>query len=245
MFAELLRHQLEVSHDHALAFSLHQRASQWYEEHDLPDDAIFHALQAKDWERSLKLLIPEVDKRMQRGEMRTAIGWLQALPDDVLRSQPRLFSEYCGALVFAGEPEAANSAIAFLEQTAREDTAIQGEIASLRAVMAGRRGDLPTDAEQSQKALALLPQTSYDARSRASTELGNIRYSEGRLEEAIRHYADAYEAAKKTGRLWTAANGLGWAARALWMRGELKRSGEMAEEAVDLAGQSPAAASPL
>ena len=44
LFAELLRHQLEATSGAEEVTALHQRASQWYEDHGFGDDAVHHAL---------------------------------------------------------------------------------------------------------------------------------------------------------------------------------------------------------
>ena len=245
LFAELLRHQLEASVAAEEIQALHQRASQWFENNGLMDDAVNHAIAGKDWERAIRLLQNESSKRMNSGELRTALGWFQALPQEVLRSRPRLFSQYCGALVYSGQLETADAAIDYLERKAGEDPALLGEVASLRASMAGRYGDVPKQVEQAQKALSLLPADSYEARGRAGNELGMIRFYAGFLDEGARLLTESYEAGKRSGNLWMAANSLGWAGRAYWMMGDLKRSAEMPREAIGMAGESPAAASPM
>jgi len=244
LFAELLRHQLEASPGASPA-GLHQRASQWYEDNGLLDDAINHALAAGDWERSVRLLRGESEKRKNRGEIKTVMNWFEALPKDVLRSDPRLYSQYCGALVFAGQLDTADDALAYLDQKAGRDPALQGEVASLRAAMAGRRGDVARLVEEAEKALSLLPLDSYEARGRASSELGMVRYYAGLLDEGADLLVQACEAAKQSGNAWTAANALGWAGRAYWMKGNLSRAAELARQAIELAGESPAAASPM
>ena len=171
--------------------------------------------------------------------------WFEALPKDVLRSHPRLYSQYCSTLVFAGQLETADDALAYLEQKAGQEQALQGELASLRAAVAGRRGDVARQMEEAEKALALLPPDSYEARGRASSELGMIRYYAGLLDEGAKLLIDGCEAAKRSGNAWMAANALGWAGRAYWMKGELGRAAELGRQAIELAGESPAAASPM
>jgi LuxR family transcriptional regulator, maltose regulon positive regulatory protein len=245
LFAELLRHQAEISFSPEAMATLHGQASQWYEGHGMLDDAIYHAISSRDWEQSLRLLHPAAEKRIYRREIRTVLNWLQALPDEVLRSHSGLYSQYCSALVFVGESEAAVTAVTHLETIAQQDRSLDGVVASLHSAMAARAGDIPRLVEQAGKALSLLPATSYDPRCRAGNELAMIRYAEGNLDEAVRLWLDAYEAARGSGNSWSGANALGWAARDLWMKGDLGLSADMSRKAVAMARQSPAAASPL
>ena len=71
LFAELLRHQLEAKSGADEGMVLHQRASQWYEDHGFPDDAIHHALVARDWERAMRLIYAQSEERESIGESGT------------------------------------------------------------------------------------------------------------------------------------------------------------------------------
>jgi LuxR family transcriptional regulator, maltose regulon positive regulatory protein len=245
LFADLLHHQLSLNISIAEIKKLHTVASEWYAENHFPDEAIFHAIESKDWQRCLTLLYPECEKRNNRGEIQTVVNWLQRIPETVLRSHPTIYIKYCSAMVYSGEVETANTTLHYLEQMALDDNALQGEVASLYAALADRSGDVPSLVEHAQKALKLLPETKYEARSRAYWELGLISYVQGRLDEAIQLLSNSYEAAKQANNTWMGANALGFAARSLWMKGEIQLSIEIARKAVEMGGQSPAAASPL
>jgi len=68
LFAELLRHQLEVKSQTDEVIALHQRASQWFEGHGFPDDAIHHSLAQQDWQRAISLIYAQSEERRNRGE---------------------------------------------------------------------------------------------------------------------------------------------------------------------------------
>ena len=83
--------------------SLHQRASQWYEPHDLTEDAVSHALAARDFDRAAHLIeraMPAIRRHRQEAVM---YGWLQALPDDTLRRSPVLSVFYGDLLMHSGD----------------------------------------------------------------------------------------------------------------------------------------------
>ncbi len=245
LFADLLQHQLSLHATVTEIKKLHMSASEWYAANHFPDEAIFHAIESEDWQYCLTLLYPECEKRNNRGEIQTVVNWLQRIPAIVLRSHPTIYIKYCRALVFSGEVETANTALQYLEQTALNDDALQGEVASLYSALADRSGDVPRLIEYAQKALKLLTETEYEARARAFWELGLVNYVQGHLDEAISLLNNSYEAAKRANNTWMGANALGFAARSLWMKGEIKLSIEIARKAVEMGGQSPAAASPL
>ena len=78
LFAELLRHRLEIESPDGIAH-LHRRACQWYADHGFTADAIRHALAALDWERASDLILSTHSSLLKRGEVVTLLGWFQAL----------------------------------------------------------------------------------------------------------------------------------------------------------------------
>ncbi len=103
----------EVLHAHLMAEqpdlvpALHRRASEWYEQHGSAPDAIHHALASKDFERAatlIELAVPEM-RRNRQGAAITELGWLKALPDELVRSRPVLSVDYAFALFGGGELE--------------------------------------------------------------------------------------------------------------------------------------------
>lgn len=86
---------------------LHRRASEWYEHNGLAADAIHHALAAKDFERAatlIELAVPEMRRNRQEAT-HTELGWLKALPDELVQFRPVLSVAYAYALFGSGELE--------------------------------------------------------------------------------------------------------------------------------------------
>jgi LuxR family transcriptional regulator, maltose regulon positive regulatory protein len=244
LFGELLRHQLEMHYGTEMVTRPHQRASKWYEENKLPDDAIYHALAARDWDRGMKLIGAESESRLKQGEWNTLLGWFQAIPDEILRARPRLYSQYGNVLVTAGQFEAAEGALIYLENTAQQDASLLGEVALFRAILAKERDDVPYQIEQLRKALSLLPPIETAYRARASYLLGLIEYNAGQLEEAQSLLTDAYRMAREAADYWVWARAASHLGMTLWLRGKLQSASGMAKQAAEAAGRSPVAAPP-
>jgi LuxR family maltose regulon positive regulatory protein len=105
LFADVLRVRLKIEHPDQVS-ALHQRASEWYEHNGSAADAIRHALAAKDFERAaglIELAVPEM-RRNRQGATVTELGWLKALPDELVRCRPVLSVAYAFALFGGGEP---------------------------------------------------------------------------------------------------------------------------------------------
>ena len=83
LFADVLHAHLMKKQSNQVP-TLHQRASEWYEQDGSPPDAIYHALAAKDFERAaglIELAWPEMDQTFQSNSW---LGWAKALPDDLV-----------------------------------------------------------------------------------------------------------------------------------------------------------------
>ena len=104
LFAEVLRLHLMAEQPDQIP-TLHRRASEWYEQNGSAADAIRHALAAEDFERAADLVELAVPAMRQSRQEATMLGWLKALPDELLRVRPVLSVHYAGALLLGGQLE--------------------------------------------------------------------------------------------------------------------------------------------
>ncbi|MDB5075178.1 MAG: ATP-dependent transcriptional regulator, partial [Chloroflexi bacterium] len=104
LFAEVLSaHLMEEQLDQVS--TLHRRASEWYERHGSASDAIRHALAAEDFERAAGLVEQAVPEMLRSRQEATGLGWLKALPDELLHVRPVLSALYAAALLVSGQLE--------------------------------------------------------------------------------------------------------------------------------------------
>lgn len=96
LFSAFLRGQM-VREMPAEIPRLHLNASQWYEQHGQPVEAIEHALQGGHQARAIALLEPQVDELLKSGRMRLLARWFSALPEDEVTRRPTL----CMARIWA------------------------------------------------------------------------------------------------------------------------------------------------
>jgi LuxR family maltose regulon positive regulatory protein len=108
LFADVLQARLMEEQPNQ-GSDLHLRASQWYEQHDLPSHAIHHAFAAEDFERAaslVELAWPAIFRGFQPA---TWLGWVKALPDELVRARPVLSVGYAWTLLDGGELQAAEA----------------------------------------------------------------------------------------------------------------------------------------
>ncbi|HEX6551485.1 MAG TPA: LuxR C-terminal-related transcriptional regulator, partial [Ktedonobacteraceae bacterium] len=89
LFADVLRSQLQHI-EPTLPPQLHQRASAWYEQHDLPVEAVQHALAVPDAELAARLIEAGSAAAFSQGQTFTLLGWINALPEELVQTRPFL-----------------------------------------------------------------------------------------------------------------------------------------------------------
>jgi len=217
LFADVLHaHLMEEQPNQVPA--LHQRASEWYERNGSPADAVRHALTAEDYERAaalVELAWPAMDGTFQSA---TWLGWVKALPDELVRTRPVLSAGYAWALLAYGELEASEARLRDAErwldatpdmtglsedpvpETGVAEMVVVDEeqyrslpvtIANARAYYAQTLGDAPGSVKYARRALDLLPEEDHFGRGRAAVLLGLAQWASGDLETALQTLAGA------------------------------------------------------
>jgi LuxR family maltose regulon positive regulatory protein len=242
LFADLLRHRLDMVCGSKRVALLHAQASQWYETNGFPADAVHHALAAHDWERAATLVHDVSGSLMIRGEVTTLVGWLQALPDEVVHARPRLCLECSWPLILTGQLDAAESYLGQAEQAAQDDAAFLGGIVAAQAYIARTRGDARRTIELSQRALTLLPQDDLSSRSIVALNLGLAHWHRGHLAEAEQALTEADHAALQSGNNHVRLMALGTLGPIQAAQGKLHQATVLCRQAIRLGEQSPAIA---
>jgi LuxR family maltose regulon positive regulatory protein len=151
LFAELLRNRLEQSQPDQVPV-LRRQASEWCERARLIDEAISYALAARLYERAADLVQHYASEAARHGAYLSLHHWLESLPEDIIRSRPRLCIWYGGTSMYhsleaaEGWAEAGERALAARAGEADGHGAsdlIWVDLLNLRANIAYVRGDGP------------------------------------------------------------------------------------------------------
>src|SRR6266705_4062355 len=126
LFAEVLAAHLRAEQPD-LVSTLHRRASEWYEHNGSTADAIRHALSACDFERAADLVELAIPAMRQSRQEARVLGWLKALPDELLQVRPVLSVGYAWALLLNGELEGVEARLQNAERWL-DTTADRGEM---------------------------------------------------------------------------------------------------------------------
>ncbi|MGF9649460.1 LuxR C-terminal-related transcriptional regulator [Pseudarthrobacter oxydans] len=210
LFAEVLR--ARVSHEEPdLQQSLHRRASEWYQHHDLLEDALKHALAAGDFERAgalLEAVMPAIRKSRQDATLR---AWLNALPDHIVRANPVLSVFYAWLMLTSGDLGAVEQRLqdaehglaeasrdgertrelrTGLKAGSEEFSALPVTIAVYRAALAQAVGDVAGTAAHARRALVLCGPDDHLSRAASAGFLGLAAWARGDLDTAVPTFAE-------------------------------------------------------
>ncbi len=238
LFAELLSQRLRSTQPQAET-ELHQRACEWFAAEGLVPEAIQHALAAADWERAADLVEGESVTMLRRGELATLLGWLKALPNEVVFKRPELSRDYGWALTLTGQLEAAEGFLQKAEASAGGDDILLGTILVAQAYHLRARGDNAGAIERGQRALDLLPESDPLSRSLVALTLGLAHWSRGDLPGAEKALLEVDRAAQQSRNHYARMTALSYLGVIQAIHGRLRRAAEMCRQAIEMGGQSP------
>ena len=203
LFADVLQARLMESQPEMVS-SLHQQASEWYEQNGLRSDAIRHALAAREFARAAELIELAFPVMNINRQFSTLLGWLKALPDELVRVRPVLCFAYAFSSMSCGENENVEPRLQDAERwldmgeqpesppaetrpersrrmvvTDKEEfRRLPGLIALTRGGQALGRGDMPDTVKYAQRVLDLKPDGDYSNAWRGSLSTGDRRMDE-------------------------------------------------------------------
>ncbi|WP_328520340.1 tetratricopeptide repeat protein [Kribbella sp. NBC_00359] len=225
LFGDALRARLAQQHPDKLR-ALHRAASQWHAENGTVADAVTHALAAGDSERAADLVELAISELRRHRQDRTLRGWLQSLPDDVVRRRPLLSAYLAWTRLSEGDLDGvgawldhADAALASgqsptapLEGTGSADARLDelrilpATIAIYRAAVAQARGDVDGTIAHARHALDLAGPQDHLTRGGAAGFLGLAAWASGDLVTAVDTFSDAVGSLQAAG---TIADALG------------------------------------
>ncbi|MBN8638053.1 MAG: helix-turn-helix transcriptional regulator [Anaerolineae bacterium] len=198
LFAEALHARL-LKQQPDLVRSLHLSASLWYGQHNAPEDAIQHALAGHDYPRAADLLEQHWSYlNLTYFQSPRWLGWVKALPDELVRGRFALNVGYAWELLNVGNLDAAETRLQDAERWLQthpihdspEFLSLRAQLSSARAYHAQARGDFPTAVHHARHVLEIVADTDDFTRAGAASVLGLSYWATGDLEGAYQFIAE-------------------------------------------------------
>jgi len=193
LFQQFLQEQLKrrCSPDHIA--SLHMRASAWFGEHDMTDDAIRHALAAGEPVLAARLVEQKRLAVHNADQWYVLKKWLSMLPDAITQQRPRLLLTQAWMryhqFKYSSIPPIVDAAESLLGNEPGQDP-LHGEVDFFRGCCCYFQNEGSRSLQHLRSALARIPTTHHEIRGQAEILFGLASQMEGQEETALETLAD-------------------------------------------------------
>ncbi|OWY65167.1 LuxR family transcriptional regulator [cyanobacterium TDX16] len=245
LFRELLHHHLKRAEPEQLP-RYHRQAREWYEKQGLVTEAIPHAIAAGDFDGAADLIEREVQSTENpRVEAVMLLGWLEALPHELVWTRPWLMLSDAWALYSLGQLEAAVVAVQNLESLLKQQPnskaantkMLWGLVTAVKGMQARQQGAMSESIALLEQALQLLPQDNSWMRATILLNLGVTYFHFDDFQPAQRLLPEVAKIGQSRGMADPAIAGLYLQAQFLALRGRMERAIALCQQGVDLAKQ--------
>jgi LuxR family maltose regulon positive regulatory protein len=241
LFADFLSQRLRTSEPDSLP-ELHRRASEWYQNEGLVDEAIQHALAAGDWDRATRLVDGIAADLLVRAESNKLLKFVDQLPSDLCPDYPMLCILHAWALLFMGQLERVEPALTAVEASLKKAPGIPnpGYVTTVRAYLATRQGDMLKSIELTEQALEELSKALPDRitlifQGAAVIWLGLNHRILGNLDQARQLFMEAAGINQKAGNYYAALASFEQLADLAVVRGLLHQAVDLSRSGLELA----------
>jgi LuxR family maltose regulon positive regulatory protein len=242
LFADLLRSRLHQTMP-ALVPDLHRRASAWYEQHDLIGDALHHARLAPDLDRAMRLVEEHTHELVFGGQTHTVLNWLASLPNELVRTHPRLCLSQALLLLFSGHLGEALQRLQEAEQAASHFTqAFLNQVTTVQAYILFFQGDLARSVALAQQASDQLAERPVQVREATDLIAAHSRLLSGDVRRVEEQRVTRLPSPHSVGRdvfameVFVHLTGTLLHARLLGLQGRLRQAAATYEQMVPLQG---------
>lgn len=248
LFAELLQNRLWREYPGRVP-GLYSLAADWCNQQGFISEAIEYSISSGDIEHATQLIDLNASQLQKRGELSTLARWLGGLPEEMIRTRPRLCINYAWASAFtSGSPDTVDRYLRYAEQAiegeiqSMEVQDLCGQIACIRANVAVFMGNNELALQLCDKAQNLLAESNAELRSYTALMAADASWMMGDGDKALFALGEAIHYSRSKGDLLTALISMNYLARILIAHGRLRQAHAVYREAfqlaTDLGGQS-------
>jgi LuxR family maltose regulon positive regulatory protein len=197
LFGELLADHLQREFTQVEIQELHRRASHWYERQQSLEKALKYALRGQDHERAAALIEQIAGRVIARGQVKTLLQWIDALPEEVVKGHPRLLMRLGWSTFLSGKVSQASRILTEARQAldaipaGPDRDVLQGKLLAMLSTLTALTPDLPRAIAQAEQALEKLPEGELNYRARAMRALGVCHLFLGDKEVTLEHLEEA------------------------------------------------------
>jgi LuxR family maltose regulon positive regulatory protein len=237
LFADLLRQRLRQDQPERVP-ALHTRASNWYEQNGAMDEAIEHALRARDFERTVHLIEKVADSVWARGGYNKLRRWLDGLPVELVLSKPKLCIFRAWDIFASGRQDAAEELLQSAGLVHDPGTDPAAETGIHAWISAYQRHDISGLIRHLRQELEYLSEQDLDWHSAAATTLGDVYAFGGDMPAAYQARLGALKACEAAGNTYLFLYNSAKLALNLKFQGRLRQVREICQQRVQFADEN-------
>jgi LuxR family transcriptional regulator, maltose regulon positive regulatory protein len=244
LFADLLAHRLKQTLLIDAIQELHCRASAWFAQNDLLDEAIQHALLGKDYERAISLVERVARTMMFTGRVNDLGNWLKALPQESFETHLFLKIYQTWIDLLQGKMDLSEPALLKMETMLRslpsspENDTLLKEMIVILSHWVALAGNTTRAIQLSQEALDFLPEGDEAARARVFSALAIAYGSEGNVEKADAAFRQCLRLARASANYALAAHTMMRGGIWLGYYGKLHEAARLYQSIIDMGVQA-------
>jgi len=247
LFADLLVNFLHKEFSQVEVLQLHRRTSQWYRDTEDFEKTIKYALSGQDYESAADLIEQIVDQVIARGQVKTLLGWLGAIPEETINARPRLLMHQGWVVFLSGRVTLASQILqqAKLALNAipegKERNFLHGRLSAMLSTITALTRDIRAAMAEAQEAITYLPDDEYIYQARATRVLGVCHMFQGELGKALESLQKAKSMALKGQNKFLASENLSQMGTVRKHQGELFLAFDSYTQTLDLYDRPEAA----
>ena len=181
LFSDLLKVHTTFEPDELADY--HIRASRWFEQNHLIEEAVQHAFAAEDIGLASEIVIQHAHPLFSQGKVLLIYSWLDRLPPDLINKNAELYLVYGLSLFRIGRFDALKAHLD--KRPAQLSTHQKGEFIALQAYTAYLEGDFSRGIELAKQALSKLDPNNIAVQMPVITQLGWCYEMDGNMSAAI------------------------------------------------------------
>lgn len=229
LFAGILRTELAPE----LKGILHERASRWFDENQLPEEAVTHAIASGSWEAVIRLICKAAWSLLQQGRAVTLLKWVDALPEDKIRESTEMRAYKAWAMLLTGRGREAAALIGSIQwdEFVRNKPEAKGHFLVLQIYKAMSIKEM-AGLKLSEEVAGFLESQDPVLRASALYYAAQIRLFGGKLNEAVALLEKAYRLGLDTNQHFLSLISLKNMAATMLLCGRRKEAEEVCREAL-------------
>lgn len=211
---------------------LHRRASNWHEAQGMISEAIKHALSAHYPMEAVRLIRNNGEETLRNDGLATIRGWINALPEDIVRAHGDMSVRKGWILYLQGEFAAAETYATLATEKDRADDPPKqrGMLLNFRSYLAINRGEPEQAVKFAREALELLDEPDSFHRTQALSHLGQAQRLVGDRRAAIQTLYQAIALGRLVGNHLVTLEALAHLTTLLYQQGRLSEAISVCEQ---------------